>query len=36
MHQGKSKSKGKQCVLNQPNQPAKKKTKKKVKKNYGY
>jgi hypothetical protein len=34
MHQGKSK--GKQCVLNKSDKPAKKKTKKKVKKNYGY
>ena len=32
MHVGK----GKQCVLNQPDKPKKNKTKKKVKKNYGY
>ena len=32
MHKGK----GKQCVLNQSDKPKKKKTKKQVKKNYGY
>jgi hypothetical protein len=35
MHKGKGKDKGKQCILNQPDK-SKKKTNKKVKKNYGY